>query len=312
MLKSNVSQVLSGKPSRGINKYMLEEVFFSDSCLSTDEDSGKYAYKEGVYNPQNARFENGKYYFNLPDFWYNHLSNNKSIALRKIDIHAPSLNLSFDAQIIRMEKSSGGYEIRNAHVSIMVPPNQTTESVLSQITRKINKVLSPTSNTQWSTNPFNTIQAVSWYDYDDNRVNLGILRETAAGEDPDKYTFGLILLNFNDNAFEFFNLPIHTGNLPYVEPTQQGDGTMDYTFENVWNREFCFVHASFVNGTSFNYLGRSGEFYPKPSKMYRFGGSSQQFYFELSFDGRTPIKYRLGKFCIDLAFIYHDKDYQAE
>ena len=83
-------------------------------------------------------------------------------------------------------------------------------------------------------------------------------------------------------------------------------------FDNVWNREFLFVHASFVNGTSFNYLGRSGEFYPKPSKMYRFGGSSQQFYFELSYDGRTPIQHTLGNFCIDLAFIYHDKDYQAE
>ena len=46
--------------------------------------------------------------------------------------------------------------------------------------------------------------------------------------------------------------------------------------------------------------------------MYRFGGSSQQFYFELSYDGRTPITYVLGNFCIDLAFIYHDKDYQAE
>ena len=69
MLKSNVSQVLSGKPSRGINKYMLEEVFFSESCLIVDnEKDEKYAYKEGVYNPQNARFENGKYYFNLPDF----------------------------------------------------------------------------------------------------------------------------------------------------------------------------------------------------------------------------------------------------
>ena len=46
--------------------------------------------------------------------------------------------------------------------------------------------------------------------------------------------------------------------------------------------------------------------------MYRFGGSSQQFYFELSYDGRNPCRKKIGAFCIDLAFIYHDKDYQAE
>jgi hypothetical protein len=121
------------------------------------------------------------------------------------------------------------------------------------------------------------------------------------------------ITNLNDGALIFFNLDeLGLRNFIYIPPTQALQGTMDMTIQNVWNREFCFVHASFVNGTSFNYLGRSGEFYPKPSKMYRFGGSSQQFYFELSLDGRNPVPYVLGNFCIDLAFIYHDKDYQAE
>ena len=98
----------------------------------------------------------------------------------------------------------------------------------------------------------------------------------------------------------------------YTAATKTADGTNKYDFPGVWNREFLFVHASFVNGTSFNYLGRSGEFYTKPSKMYKFGGSSQQFYFELSFDGIHPVKDKIGVFCIDLAYIYHDRDYQAE
>ena len=45
-----------------------------------------------------------------------------------------------------------------------------------------------------------------------------------------------------------------------------------FEFSNVWNRRDIFVHASFVNGTSFQFFGRNGEFYPKPSKMYRFNG----------------------------------------
>ena len=37
MMKSTVSTILSGKPPKGINKYMLEEVFFSESCKVGDE-----------------------------------------------------------------------------------------------------------------------------------------------------------------------------------------------------------------------------------------------------------------------------------
>ena len=42
--------------------------------------------------------------------------------------------------------------------------------------------------------------------------------------------------------------------------------TSSIRFNNVWNREAIFVHASFVNTNSFGVLGQSGEFYPKPSK----------------------------------------------
>ena len=82
MNKTNISRIISGKPDRGLNKYMLEEVYFSESCFNEDK-----------YNPQNAKFINGRYYYDFPDFWYNHLSNNKAIALRKIDLRAETLNL---------------------------------------------------------------------------------------------------------------------------------------------------------------------------------------------------------------------------
>ena len=67
-----------------------------------------------------------------------------------------------------------------------------------------------------------------------------------------------------------------------------------------------------MNGTSFQFLGRNGEFYPKPSKMYRFNGNSPDFYFELSYDGIHPVKSRFARFIVQLAFIYNDADYMAE
>ena len=302
MLKSTVSKIVSGKPDRGVNKYMLEEVYFSDSCFNA-----------GQNNPQRARFENGRYYFDFPDMWYNTLSNNKAVALRKIDLHAPSMNISADFNIGRINVSTGAMEYRTFHVSISIPPNQSTYSVMTQIAREVNKGLSPGSATKWDEEPYNTVILEAIYYYKDNSASFALDRSYLYGQNPDDYHYSLSITNFNNDFWTLFNLGhLEQAELPFVPPTVNSDGTTEYTFNNVWNREFCFVHASFVNGTSFNYLGRSGEFYPKPSKMYRFGGSSQQFYFELSYDGRTPITYVLGNFCIDLAFIYHDKDYQAE
>ena len=153
---------------------------------------------------------------------------------------------------------------------------------------------------------------VHLYNYETSTATITAKRiyEITEGS-TDPYHFSFEISNLNNDT-EYFFRKKNSELPPYTQATKNADGTKEYVFNNVWNREFLFVHASFVNGTSFNYLGRSGEFYPKPSKMYRFGGSSQQFYFELSYDGRTPIRERLGVFTIDLAFIYHDKDYQAE
>ena len=299
MLKSNVSQVLSGKPSRGLNKYMLEEIFFSESCFNTD-----------AYNPQNARFENGKYYFNLPDFWYNHLSNNKAIALRKIDLRAETLNLQMNITIKRQVAGSSGQPgSKTFPVGVVVQPNMTTFSILQNICRQINAMIAPNGKSKWSSNTDKTVELVPFYNYETSTATIEMKRVYEAK--PETHYFSFQFSDLNKDA-EFFFKTKNTDLPAYIECTTAKDGTMKYEFKNIWNREFLFVHASFVNGTSFNYLGRSGEFYPKPSKMYRFGGSSQQFYFELSYDGRTPIKDRIGVFTIDLAFIYHDKDYQAE
>ena len=295
-----ISNVISGKPSRGLNKYMLEEVYFSESCFN-----------EGTYNPQNARFVDGRYYYDLPDFWYNNLSNNKAIALRKIDLHAPSLNISFFVTVKRrLAGGSTGPANRTIPVSLTVQPNTSAYAILQQIARQVSSAIAPTGRGKFDPLPEKTIELEAMYDYATSTATLKMRRsyDTSGGE---THYFAFEISNLNSDAERFFKKA--NAELPvYTEVSNQADGTSRYDFPGVWNREFLFVHASFVNGTSFNYLGRSGEFYPKPSKMYRFGGSSQQFYFELSFDGRTPVKDPFGTFTIDLAFIYHDKDYQAE
>ena len=299
----NISKIISGKPDRGLNKYMLEEVYFSESCFNKD-----------AYNPQNAKFINGRYYYDLPDFWYNHLSNNKAIALRKIDIHAPSMNISCDVVFKRIKNgSTGAVEKRSCTVALSISPGTSTNQILKEICREANKEMSVSGTHRFKTDPEYTMRLTSDYSYATNEALIGVVRSFPYEANPTEYFIGVEINNVSKELWELLHAEnAHFDTLVLMEPTNARDGTKATYFPKVWNREFCFVHASFVNGTSFNYLGRSGEFYPKPSKMYRFGGSSQQFYFELSYDGRTPIQHTLGNFCIDLAFIYHDKDYQAE
>ena len=299
-MKTSISSIMSGKPPKGVNKYMLEEVYFSEVC---EEDASK------GNNPQCARFIEGKYYFNFPDLWYNNLSNNKAIGLRKIDLRAGSLNLALSMEFKRCRSGSGvDPQPKTVPIRIVARPNESTYSILETICRYANVFIGRGGKGAWSSDAEKTIKLVPFYNYEHSTATIQIQRDYTMERDP--YTFSFKIYDLNEDAREFFN--VKTDELPYEEAEKGEDGTQIYTFNDVWNREFLFVHASFVNGTSFNYLGRSGEFYPKPSKMYRFGGSSQQFYFELSYDGRNPCKKRIGAFCIDLAFIYHDKDYQAE
>jgi hypothetical protein len=254
---------MSGKPPKGINKYMLEEVFFSQSCVVPEDNN-----KEAENNPQYARFVDGKYYFNYPDLWYNNISNNKAVALRKIDLNSGSLNLKFDIVVNRLIAGHSNFTKRTCAINISVRPNQSTYAVLDTITRTATNYFAVRSNnrTVWPNDPEKTIKFEPYYDYRTSMATLTMERTYQA--DPETHYFSWYLANLNEDAKQFFNVamnPIQTSN-----PKQAEDGTMTHNFNHIWNREFLFVHASFVNGTTFNYLGRTGEFYTKPSKMYRF------------------------------------------
>ena len=144
-----------------------------------------------------------------------------------------------------------------------------------------------------------------WYSYRTQEVNIAIFSK-------DNLTARKYGMKFEvDTLFENES---QCGIIELLNTTYKYLNTIktSFDFNNVWNRESLFVHASFVNGTSFQVLGKSGEFYPKPSKMYRFNGNSPDFYFELSYDGIHPIPHKFARFVVQLAYIYNDADYMAE
>jgi hypothetical protein len=106
--------------------------------------------------------------------------------------------------------------------------------------------------------------------------------------------------------FQLLNVPDDRIDL-YFPSTDAGT----FVFRQVWNRRDLFLHASFVSNTTAGYLGRSGEFYPKPSKIYPLADENT-FSVELSFDGHRKVCLYHENFMLELVFILDTDSYIAE
>ena len=79
------------------------------------------------------------------------------------------------------------------------------------------------------------------------------------------------------------------------------DYEYEVLFNNVWDREFFFVHASFMNLIQYNQLGRTNEIYPKPTKLTKYTSSVPDIEFWTSLNGIDPFVLIDQDFEVDLA-----------
>jgi hypothetical protein len=114
-----------------------------------------------------------------------------------------------------------------------------------------------------------------------------------------------VKLQLDSNNTEFWELL----NVDPYPPALQTPFVVSHSFQNVWDRKTLFLHASFVTSTTAGYLGRGGEFYPKPSKMYRTAGPD--FYIETSLDGYHPLPMPYENWILELTCILDADDYQS-
>lgn len=286
--------------SKGICKYVNDEIYNSRVCLSAKESleeitiNGHKSFTQKIINnPQQAYYDDGKYYFDFPSIWYNANSVNKAIGLRFIEIYPKPLTLKWTCTATYQALlESHSTEISKTRDFIFVA-NRTmnTEEIISGMTYELN---------QWLISEHMEKYFKFYYTYDvDNKVCFKVLGKSS-------FQYGFEMDNINQNFKDFF------GN-PYTSKKKDSEYTTTYWYLNVWNRKDLFVHASFVNYTSFNYLGKNGEFYPKISKIYDFTFNSQKFFFEVSYDGMNPIKNQNQvDFLIGLCLIVDEKKYNGE
>lgn len=300
MRQSVVNSIMKPHRTRGESKYMLEEIYFSDLCgdVENKDANGKII---GI-NPQKAWFDNGKYRFQFPPLWYQSTCNNKAIGLRSITLVPDSVrfktsviihkNVSDDPETPQWERIDG------FKVSFTEFPDTGILWIISELMNLIKNRIAKTLSDE-------PIEFAWYYNYRNQELSIAIYEKE--NMDSNKYGMQFVVdLDYEEESA--------CGLLELLNTTSQYLNTInsEFDFQNVWNRESLFVHASFVNGTSFQVLGKNGEFYTKPSKMYRFNGNSPDFYFELSYDGIHPIPHKFARFIVQLAYIYNDADYMAE
>jgi hypothetical protein len=111
-------------------------------------------------------------------------------------------------------------------------------------------------------------------------------------------------LDNNDDFLMLLNYPLENSFYDIEHDT--------VVFNNVRDRERqdVFLHASFVSNSSSGYLGRNGEFYPKPSKMYPDDGQSL-FFIETSLDGFNRVNLPHENIIFELTFIIDADNYQS-
>ena len=300
MKQSVINSIMKPHRTRGESKYMLEEIYFSDICgdIENKDDNGQFI---GI-NPQKAWFDNGKYRFQFPPLWYQSTCNNKAIGLRSITLVPDTVRFRTDVYIYKNNSEDPEVDdwikIDGFQVIIQYPPQTGILHIISDIMLLIKNHVKETLKDE--------AIIFDWgYSYKTQELSIAVF-----SDDYQKArNYGV---RFNVDAM--YESESQCGLIELLNTTYKYLNTISdsFDFNNVWNRESLFVHASFVNGTSFQVLGTSGEFYPKPSKMYRFNGNSPDFYFELSYDGIHPIQHKFARFIVQLAYIYNDADYMAE
>ena len=322
----NARRIISTKATRGENKYMLEEVYFSD-IVQEDEAINNIHEASSKPNPYRAyKDQSGYFHYQFPSLWYTSTCNNKAIGLRRIETRARAKNITLGLFIGRKLHDDKEPKLYSRQFNLHFLPSDDIDTIMSTMCYEFNNFIKSQLERATFSARNRCYTFTIHYKYDDstNEAMFYAIRNQLNEEgnilDWDSVEVGFYIATINDDFKTCFNITdnidkyhedVDASTLGIVSELYDYQ-TPIYKFSNVFNRRYCFVHASFVSGTSFQYLGRSGDFYPKPSKMYKFTGNTTDFTLAISFNGHTPIRTNEISFIVELAYIYSTGEYLAE
>jgi hypothetical protein len=305
--KMNRTNVLNDRDSKQVSKFVMEEIYQSKECPT------KFALPIPVPNPHHAYKEGDRFYFNFPEPWFNMPTLNKAVGLRRIATRPRAYDQHIEFYIMRDDTGSSVWnEQILIDIFVHVRPTDDIETAMSNICLTINRAI----KTQVGKHPEYQLPE-EWpslyFIYDEDEYRADILWTTGDGFLRTK-DFRIVLAGMNDEEWMYmFNLESFAWTTLNIDLVGAESTWIWCQYLNVWDRRELFIHASFVTYTSFQYLGRTGEFYTKPSKIYDFQNSaSRLFYFQVSFDGMNTINLRHEYFIVELSLILDSRRYQSE
>ena len=228
----------------------------------------------------NSFYADGRYNYQLPASWHNTL--NKRIAVRRIETPANDYALTVALT------GTAGTTVVNQLFDCFIPSSYSMAEALSAI-----MVQSKVKG--WTKTPATAVV------FPELRLHY------------DNYT---VILEIVGAGANFITEIQDASLLKLFNVSEQDQGTIltdtrpVFEFKNVWDRKVLFLHASFVSDTTSGYLGRGGEFYPKPSKMYRYD-NNPNFFIETSFDGYFKVPLHWENWILELTLIHDADDYQS-
>jgi hypothetical protein len=225
-----------------------------------------------LQNIHQSYYYGGRYYFKLPSSW-NQPTLNKRISVRRIDTPAHDYLFSMWIELQDAQQQPVGTQ----ELLVNVPGNYSIQECLGAI-------MALSRKTVWVGGVGNPVLSASYTDHTVTFYVGGVNCELSAGVD----------------FWKLLNTPPPAGATPFAA---------SHTFKSVWDRKTLFLHASFVTTTTSGYLGRGGEFYPKPNKMYRCG--TPDFIIETSLDGYHPVPLPYENWILELSCILDADDYQS-
>lgn len=176
----------------------------------------------------------------------------------------------------------------SANINVTLLPENSIEVFAYEICKQVNEKLNSDTSEH--------IKACELdFDYEDNTNTLVFKFRSTNTNDTVQCRFIPIDNLHESDSLTFYNI-LNQSNFN-INP----DFDSNIVFNNVWNREYFFVHASYMNLVQYNQLGRSDEIYPKPTKLTRYTSSIPDIEFWTSMNGVDPFDLVDQDFEVDVA-----------
>ena len=280
------------------------------------------------YNYTNADINNNSYnantgyQFEYPVNWTGDPSTNKVIGLRRISYKPASVNLAFEFKV-ELTAADPSTSPPTAATYFTVPiaacytSENTFEEALAEIVTTINKAIKDES--------VSNIRLNVVYKKSNGQFVMSFDNTAYDGSDPTSgpqyYSFELKFTSgddsdydpSDDNAYKSHELTYYKREFLKLFNQQINKSSIDAVhnfndealiFENVWNRDTFYCHASFSDSPR-KIIGINKDFWPTPSVFYEYSDNSNDFNVYFTTDTVRRILPLNGVLLIQLSYVYN-------